>query len=137
MIQEEFTDTLTESYSPTDTVVTLLKNVQSRVTDTQQQQLKMLNQRTQSLRLSGLKLSQKVNQLLSTIEDEGLRMAQQKQIQEEEIRQSSARTVEAIAIVAVLLAKYLSDFLSGGTSHAVTTIAENWRKPNAAPKTYW
>ena len=33
MIQEEFTDTLTESYSPTDTVVTLLKNVQSRVTD--------------------------------------------------------------------------------------------------------
>lgn len=77
MIQEEFTDTLTESYSPTDTVVTLLKNVQSRVTDTQQQQLKMLNQRTQSLRLSGLKLSQKVNQLLSTIEDEGLRMAQQ------------------------------------------------------------
>ena len=71
MIQEEFTDTLTESYSPTDTVVTLLKNVQSRVTDTQQQQLKMLNQRTQSLRLSGLKLSQKVNQLLSTIEDEG------------------------------------------------------------------
>lgn len=136
MIQEEFTDTLTESYSPTDTVVTLLKNVQSRVTDTQQQQLKMLNQRTQSLRLSGLKLSQKVNQLLSTIEDEGLRMAQQKQIQEEEIRQSSARTVEAIAIVAVLLASIFL-ILSGGTSHAVTTIAENWRKPNAAPKTYW
>ena len=111
VIQEEFTDTLTESYSPTDTVVTLLKNVQSRVTDTQQQQLKMLNQRTQSLRLSGLKLSQKVNQLLSTIEDEGLRMAQQKQIQEEEIRQSSARTVEAIAIVAVLLASIFLIFI--------------------------
>lgn len=71
----------------------------------------MLNQRTQSLRLSGLKLSQKVNQLLSTIEDEGLRMAQQKQIQEEEIRQSSARTVEAIAIVAVLLASIFLIFI--------------------------
>ncbi|WP_455671856.1 ATP-binding protein [Phocaeicola sp.] len=104
VIQEEFTDTLTESYSPADTVATLLKDVQSRVTDTHQQQMKMLNQRTQSLRVSGLKLSQKVNQLLSTIDDEGLVMARRKQVQEEEIRQSSAHTVAAIAIVAVLLA---------------------------------
>ena len=111
VIQEEFTDTLTESYSPADTVVTLLKDVQSRVTDTQQQQLKRLNQRTQSLRLSGLKLSQKVNQLLSTIENEGLEMARHKQMQEEEIRRSSARTVEAIAIVAVLLASIFLIFI--------------------------
>ena len=111
VIQEEFTDTLTESYSPADTVVTLLKDVQSRVTDTQQQQLKRLNQRTQSLRLSGLKLSQKVNQLLSTIEDEGLEIARHKQMQEEEIRRSSARTVEAIAIVAVLLASIFLIFI--------------------------
>lgn len=136
MIQEEFTDTLTESYSPTDTVVTLLKNVQSRVTDTQQQQLKMLNQRTQSLRLSGLKLSQKVNQLLSTIEDEGLRMAQQKQIQEEEIRQSSARTVEAIAIVAVLLASIFLIFIWRDITRS-NHYRRELRKPNAAPKTYW
>lgn len=136
MIQEEFTDTLTESYSPTDTVVTLLKNVQSRVTDTQQQQLKMLNQRTQSLRLSGLKLSQKVNQLLSTIEDEGLRMAQQKQIQEEEIRQSSARTVEAIAIVAVLLANIFLIFIWRDITRS-NHYRRELRKPNAAPKTYW
>ena len=34
-IQEEYTDTITESYNPTDTIVTLLKDVQSRVADTQ------------------------------------------------------------------------------------------------------
>mgnify|MGYP002994044041 CR=1 FL=1 len=70
VIQEEYTDTLTEAYSPSDTVVTMLKNIQSRVTDTQQERMEMVNRRTQSLRLSGLKLSQKVNQLLSTIEEE-------------------------------------------------------------------
>ena len=60
VIQEEYTDTLTEAYSPADTVVTMLKNIQSRVTDTQQERMEMVNRRTQSLRLSGLKLSQKV-----------------------------------------------------------------------------
>ena len=93
MIQEEYTDTLTEAYRPADTVVTMLKNIQSRVTDTQQERMEMVNRRTQSLRLSGLKLSQKVNQLLSTIEEEEQALAQNKHIQEEYIRQSSIRTV--------------------------------------------
>ena len=104
VIQEEYTDTLTEAYSPADTVVTMLKNIQSRVTDTQQERMEMVNRRTQSLRLSGLKLSQKVNQLLSTIEEEEQALAQNKHIQEEYIRQSSIRTVAGIAIVAVVLA---------------------------------
>lgn len=76
MIQEEYTDTLTEAYSPADTVAILLKDIQSRVTDTHQERMEMVNRRTQSLRLSGLKLSQKVNQLLSTIEEEEQALAQ-------------------------------------------------------------
>ena len=63
VIQEEYTDTLTEAYSPADTVVTMLKDIQSRVTDTHQERMEMVNRRTPSLRLRGLKLSQKVNQL--------------------------------------------------------------------------
>ena len=104
VIQEEFTDTLTESYSPADTVATMLKDIQSRVTDTHQERMETVNRRTQSLRLSGLKLSQKVNQLLSTIEEEEQALAQNKHIQEEYIRQSSIRTMAGIAIVAVALA---------------------------------
>ena len=104
VIQEEYTDTLTEAYSPADTVVTLLKDIQNRVTGTHQERMETVNRRTQSLRLSGLKLSQKVNQLLSTIEEEEQALAQNKHIQEEYIRQSSIRTVAGIAIVAVVLA---------------------------------
>lgn len=104
VIQEEYTDTLTEAYSPADTVVTMLKDIQSRVTDTHQERMEMVNRRTQSLRLSGLKLSQKVNQLLSTIEEEEQTLAQNQHIQEEYIRRNSIRTVAGIAIVAVVLA---------------------------------
>lgn len=104
VIQEEYTDTLTEAYSPADTVVTMLKDIQNRVTDTHQERMEMVNRRTQSLRLSGLKVSQKVNQLLSAIEEEEQALAQNKYIQEEHIRQKSIRTVAGIAIVAVILA---------------------------------
>lgn len=104
VVQEEYTDTLTEAYSPADTVATLLKDIQNRVTYTHQERMETVNRRTQSLRLSGLKLSQKVNQLLSTIEEEEQVLAQNKHIQEENIRQSSIRTVAGIAISAVVLA---------------------------------
>lgn len=106
VIQEEYTDTLTEAYSPADTVATLLKDIQSRVTDTHQERMETVNRRTQSLRLSGLKLSQKVNQLLSTIEEEGQTLAQNRHVQKENIRQSSIRTVAGIAIAAVVLAGF-------------------------------
>lgn len=104
VIQEEYTDTLTEAYSPADTVVTLLKDIQNRVTDTQQARMETVNRRTQLLRLNGLKLSQKVNQLLNTIEEEEQALAQHRHLQEETIRQSSIRTVASIAITAVVLA---------------------------------
>lgn len=104
VIQEEFTDTITEVYNPADTVVTLLKDIQSRVTDTHQQAVNAINQRTQSLRINGLKLSQKVNQLLGTIEDEEQELTDYKYQQQENIRQNSAMTMTTIAIVAVLLA---------------------------------
>ena len=104
VIQEEYTDTLTEAYSPADTVAILLKDIQTRVTDTHQERMETVNRRTQSLRLSGLKLSQKVNQLLSTIEEEEQALAQHKYKQEERIRRNSVRTVSGIAIAAVVLA---------------------------------
>lgn len=104
IIQEEFTDTVTEVYNPADTVATLLKDIQSRVTDTHQQAVNAIGQRTQSLRINGLKLSQKVNQLLGTIEEEEQALAEYKYEQQENIRRNSAMTMTGIAIVAVLLA---------------------------------
>lgn len=96
----------------------------------------MVNRRTQSLRLSGLKLSQKVNQLLSTIEEEEQALAQNKHIQEEYIRQSSIRTVAGIAIVAVVLAIFFLVLIWRDITRS-NHYRRELEKPNAVPKTCW
>ena len=103
-IQEEYIDSIAENYSPADTIATLLKDVQSRVADTQQQQMRKLNNRMQELRLNGLELNYKVHQLLATIEDEDQAMLRRQQAERENIRRHSANIVAGIAIAAILLA---------------------------------
>lgn len=103
-IQEEYTDTIAESYNPADTIVTLLKDVQSRVADTQQQQLRKLNKRMQELRLNSLELNRKAHQLLATIEEENQTMQHNQQAQRENIRNHSANIVAGFAVFSVLLA---------------------------------
>jgi len=102
-IREEYTDTIAENYNPADTIVTLLKDVQSRVADTQQQQQRKLNNRIRKLNLNSLELNQKVHQLLATIEAEGQAILHQQRTQRESIRQHSANIVTGIAITSVLL----------------------------------
>lgn len=106
VVQEEFTDTLSEAYNPADTVATMLKEIQIKMTNTQQERMEAVNKHTQSLRLSGLKLSQQVGQLLGTIEEEEQILAQNRRTQQENIRQNSIRTVAKIAICAVVLATF-------------------------------
>ena len=103
-IQEEYIDTIAEVYNPTDTIVTLLKDVQNRVADTQQKQIQKLNKRILEIRLNSLELNQKMHQLLATIEDEGQAILRQQQAQREDIRHHSANIVAGIAIVSVCLA---------------------------------
>ena len=103
-IQEEYIDSIAENYSPADTIATLLKGVQSRVADTQQQQIRKLNNRTQALRLNSLELNHKVHQLLATIEDEDQAMLRRQQAERESIRRHSANIVAGIAITSILLA---------------------------------
>ena len=79
VIQEEYTDTLDEVYSPIDT-------------------------RISSLRVIGSGLSQRVNQLLENIEHDEQEAARTKLMQEEEIRKEAAETMAKIAIAAFVLA---------------------------------
>lgn len=103
-IQAEYIDSIAENYSPADTIATLLKDVQSRVADTQQQQMRKLNNRMQELRLNSLELNHKAHQLLATIEDEDQAMLRRQQAERKSIRRHSANIVAGIAIISILLA---------------------------------
>ena len=103
VIQEEYTDTLDEVYSPIDTISTMITGIQHKVFQTRQKETEMLNTRISSLRVIGSGLSQRVNQLLENIEHDEQEAARTKLMQEEEIRKEAAETMAKIAIAAFVL----------------------------------
>ncbi len=103
VIQEEYTDTLDEVYSPIDTIGSMITGIQHKVFQTRQKETEMLNTRISSLRVIGSGLSQRVNQLLENIEHDEQEAARTKLMQEEEIRKEAAETMAKIAIAAFVL----------------------------------
>lgn len=103
VIQEEYTDTLDEVYSPIDTISSMITGIQHKVFQTRQKKTEMLNTRISSLRVIGSGLSQRVNQLLENIEHDEQEAARTKLMQEEEIRKEAAETMAKIAIAAFVL----------------------------------
>ena len=103
VIQEEYTDTLDEVYSPIDTISSMITGIQHKVFQTRQKETEMLNTRISSLRVIGSGLSQRVNQLLENIEHDEQEAARTKLMQEEEIRKEAAETMAKIAIAAYVL----------------------------------
>lgn len=103
VIQEEYTDTLDEVYSPIDTISSMITDIQHKVFQTRQKETEMLNTRISSLRVIGSGLSQRVNQLLENIEHDEQEAARTKLMQEEEIRKEAAETMAKIAIAAFVL----------------------------------
>ena len=103
VIQEEYTDTLDEVYSPIDTISSMITGIQHKVFQTRQKETERLNTRISSLRVIGSGLSQRVNQLLENIEHDEQEAARTKLMQEEEIRKEAAETMAKIAIAAFVL----------------------------------
>lgn len=103
IIQEEYTDTINEEYSPIDTIANLISDIRGKVFDTQQQQQRILLERVNKLRIAGSELSQRVTQLLENIETDEQNAAFSKIRQEQEIRNQAAQAIEIIATVAVVL----------------------------------
>lgn len=103
VIQEEYTDTLDEVYSPIDTISSMITGIQHKVFQTRQKETEMLNTRISSLRVIGSGLSQRVNQLLENIEHDEQEASRIKLMQEEEIRKEAAKTMAKIAIAAFVL----------------------------------
>ena len=103
IIQEEYTDTIDEAYNPVDTIATMLTSIQHKVFQTRQESMRTLDARINQLRIAGGRVSQRVNQLLDNIEDDGQKAMEVRIAHEQDIRQQAAWTMATIAILAVLL----------------------------------
>ncbi len=104
VIHEQYIDTIDKAYNPVDTVASLLNDISARVADSQRTSTADINRRTRLLRVNGLKLNQKVNQLLTDIENREQKLSNMRREEGDKIKRHSALTLTAIAIAAILLA---------------------------------
>ena len=103
IIQEEYTDTIDETYNPVDTIASMLTSIQHKVFQNRQEQQRTLEIQINQLRIAGSMLSQRVNQLLESIETDEQAAMEERIIHEQEIRGQAAQTMAVIATLAILL----------------------------------
>lgn len=103
VVQEEYSDTINETYSPIDTITYMLTGIRHKVEESKQEQARLINKRIDKLRADGSSLSKRVNQLLESIDHDEREAAKMRLAQEREIRQKAAQTMAGIAIAAFLL----------------------------------
>lgn len=103
VIQEIYTDTVEDSYNPADTIATMLTSIQHKVFQTQQEHQQTIDNRINLLRIAGSELSQRVTQLLETIEEEEQKALEYRLAHEQLIRNKAANAMATISITAVIL----------------------------------
>lgn len=101
---EFITDTLTNAYNPADTVVGMLRNIQTELSDKKQKHVEMLRTRADRLRSDGQVLTNKINRTLRDFEKEEVDRSFAKLEQIREIRRDSIQMVGTVAIGSTFLA---------------------------------
>lgn len=101
---EEYVDTLYARYTPADSIVNLLKGIHENIEETAKARQLKKSKMLQTLQVSGLELSRKINALLHAIESEEQAIIKEQTEKQESIRRDSAKTLVWISVAAVLLA---------------------------------
>ena len=103
VVEEVITDTIDQVYSPIDTIASMLSGIQDKVFQTRQDELKTLSYRINRLKLAGSHLSQRVNQLLESIEEDEQAALAARMYHEQSIRRDAAIAMAAISVAAIIL----------------------------------
>ncbi len=109
--KEETTDTIKKITNPSDSVVKLLKNVQSNVSDNKQKSIQNVKKSTDNLRTNGIRISRQINKILISIDQNEQWLAENKANHQKEIRQNAANSIKVISIAAILLATIFLTFI--------------------------
>ncbi|WP_299234470.1 ATP-binding protein [uncultured Bacteroides sp.] len=103
VVEEVFTDTIDQVFSPIDTIASMLSGIQDKVFQTRQDELRTLSYRINRLKIAGSHLSQRVNQLLESIEEDEQSALAARMYHEQSIRRDAALAMAAISVAAIIL----------------------------------
>ncbi|MCD8264312.1 MAG: hypothetical protein LUD02_09295 [Tannerellaceae bacterium] len=97
------TDTLDVSYNPTDTIVSVLKNLQDSVADQRKQLIDQLLARAASLRYNNSMITSKINQILRDIEEEENHASFSKMSRKQALLRDTSQLIATIAVFSVVV----------------------------------
>ena len=103
VIEEVYTDTIDQVFSPIDTIASMLSGIQDKVFQTRQDELRTLSYRINRLKIAGSHLSQRVNQLLESIETEEQAAMAARMYHEQSIRRNAALAMAGISVAGIIL----------------------------------
>ncbi len=103
VVEEVFTDTIDQVFSPVDTIASMLSGIQDKVFQTRQDELRTLSYRINRLKIAGSHLSRRVNQLLESIEQDEQAALAARMYHEQSIRREAALAMAGISVAAIIL----------------------------------
>lgn len=103
VVEEVFTDTIDQVFSPIDTIASMLSGIQDKVFQTRQDELRTLSYRINRLKIAGSHLSRRVNQLLESIEQDEQEALAARMYHEQSIRRDAALAMAGISVAAIIL----------------------------------
>lgn len=98
------TDTLVNTYNPTDTIVSVLKSIRDSVAWQRQQLVDVLFERASNLRYNNMVITREINQMLRKIEEEEMEASLERVYRKQKLLRETSRLIVDITIVSVVIA---------------------------------
>lgn len=98
------TDTLVNTYNPSDTIISVLKSIQDSVAGQRRQLSDLLNERAANLRYNNSIITSRINQLLRDIEEEDMEASLERMLKKQKLLQNASHLIAGIAIASVIIA---------------------------------
>ncbi|WP_102408946.1 ATP-binding protein [Parabacteroides bouchesdurhonensis] len=101
--REIVSDTLVNAFSPSDTIVSVLKSIQDSVSGQRQQLLDLLMTRAANLRYNNTVITNKINQMLRDIEEDDVKASITRMEKKQQLLRETSHILAGIGIVAIIM----------------------------------
>ena len=116
--REIVSDTLLNAFSPSDTIVSVLKSIQDSVAGQRKQLIDLLMVRAANLRYNNSVITSKINQMLRDIEEEEVNASLERMTKKQDLLRETSHLIAGIAIISVIIAVLFLFFIGRDISRS-------------------
>lgn len=116
--REVVTDTLVNTYNPSDTIISVLKSIRDSVAGQRRHLSDLLGERAANLRYNNSVITSRINQLLRDIEEEDMEASLERMLKKQRLLRNTSHLIGGIAIASVVIAVLFLFFIARDISRS-------------------